>query len=128
MAIRDATESDAQRIAGLVGTSTDAARGIVRDRTVRVCVEDAHIAGVVSFDATSSAVQVTGLAGDPGTYGTLIDEPVRFGEREGLPIEMVVPTSDEAVIASLEAAGFDPVADGPSFGGEPTACYRRTTE
>lgn len=127
MAIRDANEEDVERIAPLLDTSRDAVRGIIRDRTVRLCEDDAGV-GIVSFDATPEAVHVTWLAGEPETYADLLGEPVRFGEREGLAVEMVVPEARAPVRDALEATGFRAIGEGPAFGGEATTVFRRATE
>lgn len=125
MPIRDAREGDEIAIAELVDTSRDAVREMLRHRTVRVAEESGDVVGMVSFDATPEGVQVTRLAGQPDRRSRLLEEPVRFGEQEDLPIEMVVPASDDRCAEALQSAGFEKAGDGPAFQGTRTVVFRR---
>lgn len=132
MTIRDATEDDLDRLAHLADTSRDAAHGMLRDRTVRVhCKEaapEAPVTGVVSFDATEVAVQVTRLAGEVSCYERLLEEPLRFANTENLPVEMVVPQEAQDLRRVLDEAGFESVREGPSFQGQATTLFRCSTD
>ena len=125
MPIRDAREGDEIAIANLVDTSRDAVREMLRLRTVRVLETSGEVVGMVSFDATPEGVQVTRLAGPTERLSRLLEEPIRFGESENLPIEMVVPTDEQGNTAALRSAGFEEIGNGPGFRGTPTIVFRR---
>lgn len=142
MEVRDAVEDDAGALADLAGLPEPAVAQLVHDRTVRVADGgdsggdgeggggdsdggggDA-VRGFVAFDAARDAVHVTQLAGDADAVSRLLDEPARFAEREGMPVEVLVPESETAVVAAVEDYGFEERGTGPRFEGEATRRYR----
>lgn len=122
MQFRDATADDADALGALADEEVDAAR-LVRDRTVRVAVDDDDLAGFVAFDTWRGAVHVTRLAGDPSAVGELLDAPREFAASEGVPVEVVL-TEDDSLAAVLEDAGFEDAGPGPVFDGAQTRRYR----
>ena len=124
MDVRDAVEADAGRLAELAGAPSDVMRNLVHDRTVRVGERGEEIVGFVSFDARAETVHVTQIDGDDDACERLLSEPVRFAEREGMAVELLVPESDDTVEAAVEAAGFEAGGPGPTFEGVPTVRYR----
>jgi len=123
MELRDAVEADADHLASLTDTPEDVMRNLVHDRTVRVAETD-EIAGFVSFDAREQTVYVTQLEGDADAYPDLLEEPVRFGRREGMDIELFTLDSEGDLRDAVVEAGFEEVGPGPTFEGEPTTRYR----
>lgn len=81
------------------------------------------VVGFVAFDVRDGTVHVTTFGGDGDAVRRLLDEPVRFARREGMPVEAVVPV-EEAASETIEAAGFDSVGAGPHIDGAPTRRYR----
>lgn len=128
MTIRDAAETDAEAIAGLVGTATGAAARMIRRRTVRVAVDNGAVRGVVSFDISSDAVQITRLSGDRNRLEELLSEPLRYAAREDLATEMLLPRDARPTRELLEANGFVNVEAGPAFQNEETLRYRRPAD
>ena len=126
LCVRDAVEADAEALAAIAGVPTDVARNLVHDRTVRVAVDDEQVVGVVSFDAHEDAVHVTQIGGDEAACERLLAEPVPFAEREGMPVELLVPASEAAVRTAAERAGYEHRGDGPPFEGERTVRYRHS--
>lgn len=127
MQIRDAVERDAPAMARLGEAPESVLRDLVHDRTVRVLVDgedDESIHGFVSFDAREEAVHVTEFGGDREGYERLLGEPLRFAEREGLPVEMLLGDADDAMREAAEAVGFTKSGPGPRFRGETTRRYR----
>ncbi len=127
MEIRDALEPDRQAVAEVVGTSVPAAARMIRERTVRVATggDRDHIRGVVSFDVSDDSVRITRLAGDPEAYGPLLEEPLRYAERESMAVESVVPRTEPRVREHIETRDFESVGPGPTFHGTETVRYRR---
>lgn len=82
------------------------------------------VLGFVSFDAGRHAVHVTHLGGTEQSLRRLLDEPVRFARKEGMPVEMVVPESETEHRTVAEGLGFVEAGDGPRFEGAPTVKYR----
>lgn len=124
MEVRDAVETDADALADRADLPTSAVSQLVHDRTVRVVEVDDEIGGFVAYDAATDAVHVTQLAGDPDAVARLLDEPARFADREGMPVEVLVPESEASVIEAVEAYGFEEAGTGPRFEGEATRRYR----
>jgi len=124
MDVRDAVEADAGRLAELTGAPNDVMTNLVHDRTVRVAVDDDRIVGFVSYDARERTVHVTQLEGSPDTCDRLLEEPVRFAEREDMAVELLVPEPDDVIQTAAADAGFDQVGSGPLFDGTPTVKYR----
>lgn len=135
MHVREATPADAPAIEALVAGDLDADR-LVRDRRVIVAERDettdedgdGNIEGVLSYDTFGDTVHVSTLVGDSELVKALLVEPRRFAEREELPIEIVVPESDEVLREAVENGGFEVVGDGPSFEGGPSKRYRYPTD
>ena len=134
MEIRDAVEADAGRLADLADSPPDVMRNLVHDRTVRVAIDgtgedgDEEIAGFVSYDAERGTVHVTQLAGSQTVCEQLLNEPMVFAEREHMAVELLVPDSESAVKAAVEATGFTRSGKGPQFDGEQTVRYRLEQE
>lgn len=84
--------------------------------------------GVVSFDAREEAVHITQLAGEPATVEELLDEPLRFARREGMPVEALVEADASERRGAVERAGFTEQGPGPMFDGERTVRYRADVE
>lgn len=124
MDVRDATEADAEELASFTGAPGDVMRNLVHDRTVRVAVEDGETRGFVSFDAEGTTVYVTQLEGDREACERLLEEPVRFADKESMGVEHLVPETDEETCALLESAAFERGGTGPRFDGTPTVRYR----
>lgn len=132
MDIRDAVASDAEPLAKLADASVDAMRTVIPDRTVRVAqradaddrVDSNAVIGFVSFDAHRNVVHVTRLAGDADAFDRLLEEPLRFAEKEAMPVEVVVPEDEGDLEAVVENAGFEEDGWGPRFDGTPTRRYR----
>ena len=124
MEVRDATEADAERLAELTGAPADVMRNLVHDRTVRVAVDGEDTRGFVSFDAEGDTVYVTQLEGPTEACDRLLEEPVRFAEKEGMRVEHLVPETDEETRKLLECAAFEAGGTGPRFDGIPTVRYR----
>ena len=131
MEIRDAVEADAGRLADLADSPPDVMRNLVHDRTVRVASDgdgDDEIVGFVSYDAERGTVHVTQLAGSQAVCERLLNEPMVFAEREHMAVELLVPDSESAVKAAVEATGFTRSGEGPQFDGEQTVRYRLEPE
>jgi len=151
MHVRDAVERDAPAMAGLTDAPESVLRSLVHDRSVRVLVEgeregageddedadhgspstgadeDETIRGFVSFDAREDAVHVTEFGGDREACERLLEEPIRFAEREGLSVELLLrdeESEDGPMRAAVDAAGFSEAGAGPRFRGAPTRRYR----
>jgi len=153
MDVRDAVEADAERLAELTGSPRDVMRNLVHDRTVRVVererlpdedatdpsdeetgtdehdgtaddVDSAAICGFVSYDARADTVHVTQLEGEERVADRLLEEPVRFAEREGMAVELLAPEDEDGTRAAAERAGFDHTGSGPTFEGQSTVRYR----
>ncbi|GAB7094841.1 hypothetical protein JCM30237_19940 [Halolamina litorea] len=130
MEVRDAVERDAPAMADLTDAPESVLRNLVHDRTVRVAVEpgadgEGTVLGFVSFDAREGTVHVTEFGGDRETEERLLAEPIRFAEREGLAVELLVRADhDDAMRAAVDARGFVDAGPGPRFRGEPTRRYR----
>lgn len=123
MQFRDATADDADALGALADEEVDAAR-LVRDRTVRVAVDDDDgLTGFVAFDTWRGAVHVTRLAGDPAAVAELLDAPREFAASENVPVEAVL-TEGDALGDVLQEAGFEDAGPGPMFDGAQTRRYR----
>ena len=127
MEVREATPGDAPSIAAMVAGDLDADRLIV-DRQVIVADAGEAIQGFLAYDAWGGTVHVTALAGDPVVLDALLAEPRRFADREGLPLEIVVPESDTALCEAVQEAGFAEVGEGPQFQDEPSLRFRDASE
>ncbi|WP_254766264.1 hypothetical protein [Salinilacihabitans rarus] len=144
MNVRDALEADADALAAIAGSPTDVMRNLVHDRTVRVAEDVARdddaavsasnsqygesnpedLLGFVSFDAREDTVHVTQIDGTGEACERLLAEPVRFAEREGMAVEVLVPPGDEKVTAAVEELGFEERGLGPRFDGARTVRFR----
>ncbi|SEW16520.1 GNAT family N-acetyltransferase [Halobacterium jilantaiense] len=125
MHVRDATAEDADAVTRLASTDVDADR-LVRDRSVRVACVDEEVVGFLAYDTWRGAVHVTRFGGDEDTVDDLLGAPRQFANRESLPLEIVVPESEDGVAELLEAEGFEETGDGPLFDGEHTRRFRWT--
>jgi len=134
MEVRDAVEDDAEVMATLTDSPLDVMRNLVHDRTVRVAIESAgggsdqqsseEILGFVSFDARGQTVHVTQIAGPEAVCRRLLDAPIRFAQREGMEVELLVPEDDSAVRSAATSMAFNRVGAGPLFEGRSTSRYR----
>jgi hypothetical protein len=150
MDVRDAVEADAERLAELTGSPRDVMRNLVHDRTVRVVerdhdpdgdaggtgvgdgdsvdaaatVDSAAVRGFVSYDARADTVHVTQLEGDARVADRLLEEPLRFAERENMAVELLAPEGETETREAAERAGFERAGPGPTFEGESTVRYR----
>lgn len=86
--------------------------------------DEPEIAGFVGFDAMPGTVRVTYLRGSQEARERLLDEPVRFAQKEGMSVEVLVPEGEETTKDVVEAAGFRQVGTGPQFEGGRTYEYR----
>ena|SRR6056297_3462104 len=126
MHVRDATAEDADAVTQLASADVDADR-LVRDRSVRVAVDgNDDVVGFLAYDTWRGSVHVTRFGGDEDTVDELLAAPRQFASRESLPVEMVVPESDDTVGGLLEDEGFEETGAGPMFDGERTRRYRWT--
>jgi hypothetical protein len=123
MHVRDATADDADAVTRLAATDVDADR-LVRDRTVRVACVDDEVVGFLAYDTWRGAVHVTRFGGDGDAVAELLAAPREFATRESLPVEMVVPESDDGVAGLLTEEGFEETGPGPVFDGERTRRFR----
>ncbi|MBP1922689.1 hypothetical protein J2751_001702 [Halorubrum alkaliphilum] len=90
--------------------------------------DDDDIIGFIAFDARSGTVHVTDFGGATRATSRLFKEPRRFGAREKLDVEVVVPDGDDRRIETVEDAGFVSVGDGPRFDGRTTTRFRLAIE
>lgn len=142
MQVRDAVEADAEALADISDSPTDVMRNLVHDRSVRVAIEETadsdadpnadvdtrgeetSLLGFVSFDARQDVVHVTQLEGTAAACRRLLEEPLSFARREGMAVELLVPTDSDGLRDAVEEAGFDERGPGPRFAGQPTVRYR----
>lgn len=129
MQVRDALERDAPAMAALTDAPEQVLRNVVHERSVRVLAaegtdDDPEITGFVSFDAREGAVHITQFGGDRGACERLLEEPLAFARREGLPVEVLLRDGDDAMQAAAAAMGFEQTGPGPRFRGESTSRYR----
>jgi len=150
MYVRDAVESDAHALTRHADLPVDAVTQLIHHRTVRVAERDEAVAddgesagaapdvgtgpeegtppeavlGFVAFDAHEGTIHITKLAGDREVVTRLLDEPTRYAEKEGMPVEAIVAESEADVAAAVEAFGFEAVGPGPRFDGEETRRFR----
>lgn len=136
MHVRDAVEADAPALATIAGTPTEAMRGVIHDRTVRVAVDESpadpgeehtdpdDVLGFLSFDAQEDAVHVTQFGGDEATCARLLEEPLRFATSEAMCVELLMLDGEDEMRGAAEDAGFERVGSGPQFEGETTTRYR----
>lgn len=131
MDVRDAVEGDAEALADMTDAPRAVIRNVVHDRTVRVLVEDAPSpgdppvpCGFVSYDVRDGVVHLTMFAGDTDACERLLDEPLRFAKREGMPVEVLVGEDDVAMRDALTASGFQTQGAGPQFMGAETELFR----
>ncbi|SDF83789.1 hypothetical protein SAMN04488067_109113 [Halorubrum xinjiangense] len=150
MRVRDAVEADAAALGSMTGRPEGVVRDMIHDRSVRVAVTDGAadrdgagderesasrsaddgadtpvdaVDGFVAFDVRDGVVHVTNVEGSSDAVRRLFEEPVRFGTREGMPVEAVLPTDGSAGNAA-EAVGFAAVGSGPRIDGASTTRYR----
>lgn len=139
MDIRDAVEADAEALAAIADSPVDVMRNLVHDRTVRVAADDdtrasdpntdagdtgASLLGFVSFDARDQTVHVTQFGGQRSACVQLLREPIRFAEREGMSVELLVETERDTLQGAAEQAGFKNAGPGPMFETTQTIRYR----
>ncbi|MFP8957715.1 hypothetical protein ACLI4Y_13390 [Natrialbaceae archaeon A-CW3] len=148
MNVRDALEADADALASIADSPTDVMRNLVHDRTVRVAEDGTHdpnadvgtadddqpsqygesnpedLLGFVSFDAQGDTVHVTQIDGTEDACERLLAEPVRFAECEGMAVEVLVPTNNDAVEEAAASLGFGRQGFGPRFDGARTVRFR----
>jgi hypothetical protein len=153
METHDAVEDDATRIAELTGAPTSVTRELVHDRTTKVTTrassdeteegdgdgnededngerkpgDDGDLLGVVSFDARREAVHVTQLAGTTAAVSRLLNEPIRFAEREDMAVEAVLEADESDCHEAVREAGFERAGSGPRFEGRETVVFRFET-
>lgn len=129
MEVRDGVGSDAEGVAALAELPVAAAEQLLRERTVRIAVEDdgngddPALRGFVAFDARPGVVYVTQLAGDGAAVERLLEEPAGFARREGMAVEAVLPAGADET-GAVESFGFEDAGPGPSFDGRDTVRYR----
>ncbi|SHH42748.1 hypothetical protein [Halobaculum gomorrense] len=138
MHVRDAVEADAEALAAIADAPSDAMRGLVHDRTVRVAVEEAaatdpnedvdadpdDLLGFVSFDVRGDTVHVTQFGGTREAAEQLLAEPLRFAATEEMAVELLVIDGEDGLRAAAERAGFEAAGPGPQFEGKATTRYR----
>lgn len=142
MHVRDAREADADALATMADAPADVVRNLVHDRTVRVAEavpddgtvdagrdrysgsEPDDLLGFVSFDAREGTVYVTQLDGSATACRRLLEEPIRFAERESMAVEALIQPGDGIVTDALSAAGFREEGTGPQFDGSQTIRFR----
>lgn len=141
MEIRDAVEADAQALADIAASPADVMRELVHDRTVRVAVEPGdggdgthqeesstdrrgNVVGFVSYDSRDGVVHVTQVGGSPEVCEALLADPVGFAEREGLPVEAIVPVNEAETVEAATTVGFERAGAGPRFDGRETVRLR----
>ena len=138
MHVRDAVEADAEALAAIADAPSDAMRGLVHDRTVRVAVEEAaatdpnedvdadadDLLGFVSFDVRGAAVHVTQFGGTREAAEQLLAEPLRFAANEELAVELLAIEGEDDLRDAAESAGFEATGPGPRFEGKATTRYR----
>lgn len=122
---REAGPDDAAAVATLLGLPEAATDRLLRARTVRLAVRDDEPVGCLAYDVHGGAVQVTRLGGDPTVLEALLAAPLRLARVEGLPVEVLVPAAEAAVVDTVTDAGFEAAGSGPVFQGAPTTRYRR---
>lgn len=137
MDVRDAVETDAEKLAALADIPVDAVRNVIHDRTVRVAEQrtnrgvgeqgdETSLVGFVSFEAQDGVVHVTQFGGPRDVCERLLSEPIRFAQSERMRVEVLVTADDDAMRAAVEAVGFEKKGSGPMFDGERTVRYRLT--
>jgi len=142
MNVRDAVEADAEALAAIADAPSDAMRGLVHDRTVRVAEYDTDstatdpnedteddptdLLGFVSFDVRGDTVHVTQFGGTREAAERLLEEPLRFATTEGMAVELLVIEGEAELRAAAEGAGFEQAGPGPRFEGKSTTRYRVT--
>lgn len=116
MEVRDAVEADADAMAAVADAPTDAMRGLVHDRTVRVAV-----AGDGKPGTRDQGESRTRKTSEPGTWND--DEP---GTRDGAGADADEPATD-----LLGFVSYDAVRDAvhvTQLAGEPAALDRLLEE
>ncbi|WP_277554694.1 hypothetical protein [Halobaculum limi] len=138
MHVRDAVEADADALAAIADAPSDAMRGLVHDRTVRVAVEEEaatdpnedldadpdDLLGFVSFDVRGDTVHVTQFGGTRAAAERLLEEPLRFAATEGMAAELLVMEDEDDLKQAAESAGFTEAGTGPRFERRATTRYR----
>ena len=121
--IREATPSDAPAIRALVSQVVDVDR-LVMDRRVIVAESEEEVTAAAAYDTWNGTVHLSTLVGDPEAFEALLEEPLRFAEREGCPVEIVVPADDTRLEGAVRRVGFEPVGPGPTVDGADSTKYR----
>lgn len=141
MQVRDAVEADAEVLAAIAEAPAGVMENLIHERSIRIAERftengpnvdaesvDAEVLGFVSFDVQRQTVHVTQIAGSAEACERLLAEPVRFAAREGMPVELVVPSGESTVRSAAEAVGFEERGAGPTFDGTRTVRYRLRPE
>lgn len=124
MNVREAVEADGGRLAALADVPTEVMADVVHDRTVRVAESNGEIDGFVGFEADEKTVHVTHLFGVEAACEHLLKEPIRFAEREAMPVEMLLPEPESDTVSVAENVGFEETDPGPWFDGHRTRRFR----
>jgi hypothetical protein len=124
MQVRDAVEADAEELAAQTGAPRDVMRNLIHDRTVRVAITDDAVHGFVSFDARQYTVHITQIEGSGEICEQLLEEPLRFADKEEMAVELLVAASDDETREAAENTGFEREGHGPAFEGTRTVRYR----
>ncbi|WP_313693099.1 hypothetical protein [Halorarum halobium] len=136
MEIRDGVEADAAALAAIADAPTEAMRGVIHDRTVRVAVDEStpepgeeetdpdDVLGFLSYDARDDTVHVTQFGGSKAVCARLLEEPLRFAASEGMAVELLVLDGEDEMREAAVEADFEEVGPGPRFDGERTTRYR----
>ena len=115
----DPSETDTGDEAGAIGADSDPSADA--DGTA---VDSAAVCGFVSYDARADTVHVTQLEGEATVADRLLEEPLRFADREGMAVELLAPEGESETREAAERAGFERAGTGPTFEGERTVRYR----
>jgi len=117
---RDRDQADSDDDAG----GTGAGDGNPTTDAAGTAVDSAAVCGFVSYDARADTVHVTQLEGDATVADRLLEEPLRFAEREDMAVELLAPEGETETREAAERAGFERAGPGPTFEGESTVRYR----
>ena len=102
------------------GSATGAFTESVNGRPLGCVLGDRPTATFVRADT----VHVTQLEGEASVADRLLEEPLRFAEREGMAVELLAPEGETETREAAERAGFEHAGPGPTFEGESTVRYR----
>jgi len=116
---RDRNQDDPDGDAGGTGTDRDPPADQAGTDT-----DSAAVCGFVSYDARADTVHVTQLEGEATVADRLLEEPLRFAERENMAVELLAPEGETETREAAKRAGFEHAGRGPTFEGESTVRYR----